>query len=187
MKLFDPSLRINLNKHNFELTEFIFLDIEASGFLGSGTFPIEVAYASSIGDKNEFLIKPTEDWLNHGSWCSNAEYQIHKISREMLIENGEDVFAVANALNNALCGKLVLCNDLEYDGVWLTQLFKAANTGVQFTLTDIRYLYEYWDEDKANAFKKAYKSIVTITCHRALPDAERFVEAFKRVNPNCNR
>jgi len=35
MKLFDPSIRLNLNKHNVELDEFIFLDIEASG-LGSG-------------------------------------------------------------------------------------------------------------------------------------------------------
>jgi DNA polymerase III alpha subunit (gram-positive type) len=158
MKLFDPSLRINLNKHNFELNEFIFLDIEASG-LGSGTFPIEIAYASSTGDKNEFLIKPTNDWLNHGSWCSNAEHDIHKISRDMLIENGMNVLDVANALNKSLCGKLVLCNDLEYDGVWLTQLFKAANIGVQFTLTDLRYLYEYWGEDKANAFKEVYQTL----------------------------
>jgi hypothetical protein len=183
MKLFDPSLRINLNKHNFELNEFIFLDIEASG-LGSGTFPIEVAYASSIGDKSEYLIKPTIDWLNHGSWCSNAEHRIHKISRNMLIEEGVTVLDVANALNKALCGKLVLCNDLEYDGVWITHLFKAANIGVQFTLTDIRYLYEYWGEDKANAFKKAYESLVPKTCHRALPDAERFVQAFKLINLN---
>jgi hypothetical protein len=182
MKLFDPSLRINLNKHNFELNEFIFLDIEASG-LGSGTFPIEVAYASSIGDKNEYLIKPTDEWLNHGLWCSNAEHHIHKVSRGVLIENGVNVLDVANTLNKSLCGKLVLCNDLEYDGIWLTELFKAANIGVQFTLTDIRYLYEYWGEDKTNAFKKAYESIVTITYHRALPDAERFVKAFKLFHP----
>jgi hypothetical protein len=98
----------------------------------------------------------------------------------------DDTDVAFNALNKALCGKLVLCNDLEYDGVWITHLFKAANIGVQFTLTDIRYLYEYWGEDKANAFKKAYESIVTITCHRALPDAERFVKTFKRMNSNWN-
>jgi hypothetical protein len=184
MKLFDPSLRINLNKHNFELTEeFIFLDIEASG-LGSLTFPIEVAYVSSIGDKNEFLIKPTDDWFNHGSWCSDAERDIHKISREMLIENGVSLFCVARALNKALCGKLVLCNDLEYDGVWLTLLFKAANVSVMFSLTDIRYLYEYWGEEKTTAFKWAYKSIIPSASHRALPDAERFVTAFKVMNYN---
>ncbi|MGK0234503.1 MAG: hypothetical protein ACI9EK_001029 [Psychroserpens sp.] len=186
MKLFDPSVRIHLNKHNFnfELTgEFIFLDIEASG-LGSKNYPIELGYSSSFGDKNEYLIKPTKEWLEHGSWCSNAEYDIHKISREMLIKNGVNVQDIANALNKALCGKLVLCNDLEYDGVWLTQLFKAANMGVQFTLTDIRYLYEYWGEDITNEFKNAYQSIVPSLCHRALPDAERFVKAFKVMNYN---
>jgi hypothetical protein len=186
MKLFDPSVRIHLNKHNFnfELTgEFIFLDIEASG-LGSKNYPIELGYSSSFGDKNEYLIKPTKEWLEHGSWCSNAEYDIHKISLEMLIENGVNVLDVANALNKSLCGKLVLCNDLEYDGVWLTQLFKAANVSVMFSLTDIRYLYLYWGEDKANAFKDVYKSIIPSTNHRALPDAERFVTAFQLFNPN---
>lgn len=185
MKLFDPSLRLNLNKHNVELDEFIFLDIEASG-LGSGTFPIEVAYASSMGDKNEYLIKPTDDWLQHGVWCSNAEVNIHNISCEMLVQNGVNIFEVANALNTALCGKLVLCNDLEYDGVWLTQLFKAANVSVMFSLTDIRYLYEYWGEEKTIVFKEAYESIAPKTCHRALPDADRFVRAFRLINLNSN-
>ncbi|MFT6834406.1 MAG: hypothetical protein ACJA0H_000434, partial [Francisellaceae bacterium] len=69
-------------------------------------------------------------------------------------------------------------------GVWLTQLFKAANIGVQFTLTDIRYLYEYWGEDKTSTYKEAYESIVTITSHRALPDAERFVTAYQQTTPN---
>jgi hypothetical protein len=182
MKLFDPSLRVNLNKHNFELNEFVFLDVEASG-MGIESFPIEIAYSSSNGDKNEYLIKPTQDWLNDGSWCFNAEHNIHKISLEILIENGMNTYDVAINLNKALLGKFLLCNDLEYDGVWLTQLFKAASIGVQFTLTDIRYLYEYWGEDKTNAFKEVYKSIVPSTNHRALPDAERFVKAFKLFNP----
>jgi hypothetical protein len=177
MKIYDPSLR-NLNKHNFLLDdEFIFLDIEASG-VGSSSFPIEVAYASSTGDKNSYLIKSTDDWKNNGLWCSNAEFSIHEISQDMLAQYGIDPVDVAHVLNNALCGRLVLCNDLDYDGVWLTQLFKAANVGVMFLLTDIRYLYEYWGESKTHNFKKSYAAISPSTTHRALPDAQRFVDTF---------
>jgi hypothetical protein len=183
MKLYDPSLRINLNKHNFLLDEFIFLDIEASG-LGSGTYPIEVAYASSMEGKSEYLIKPTDDWKNNGLWCSNAEFSIHEISQDMLEKHGINPIDVAIALNDALCGKLVLCNDLDYDGVWLTQLFKAANIGVMFSLTDIRYIYEFWGEDKTHNFKQGYEAIAPSTIHRALPDAQRFVDAFNMAITN---
>lgn len=177
MKLYDPSLRISLNKHNFLLDEFIFLDIEASG-LGLGSYPIEVAYVSSTGDKNSYLIESTDEWINDGLWCSNAETSIHKISQDMLAQHGINPVAVVNSLNEALSGKLVLCNDLDYDGVWLTQLFKAANVGVMFLLTDIRYLYEYWGESKTHNFKKSYAAISPSTTHRALPDAQRFVDTF---------
>ncbi|XQW86272.1 hypothetical protein ACOYR1_05970 [Thalassotalea piscium] len=177
MKLYDPSLRINLNKHNFLLDEFIMLDIEASG-LGHESYPIEVAYVSSTGDRNSYLIKSTDEWINDGLWCSDAESSIHKISQDMLAQHGIPPFVVANSLNEALSGKLVLCNDLDYDGVWLTQLFKAANVGVMFSLTDIRYLYEYLGESKTHNFKQSYDAIVPSTIHRALPDAQRFVEAF---------
>ncbi len=178
MKLYDPSLRINLNKHNFSLDEeFIFLDIEASG-LGSGTYPIEVAYASCTAGKGSYLIKPTEEWINNGSWCLNAESSIHELSQDMLAQHGVDPVDVAHALNDALCGRLVLCNDLNYDGVWLTKIFEAARVGVQFLLTDVSFLYEFWGKDKTRLFKQSYEAIVPSTTHRALPDAQRFVDAF---------
>jgi len=99
----------------------------------------------------------------------------------MLAKNGVSPVDVVNELNMSLCGRLVLCNDLEYDGVWLTHLFKAANVSVMFSLTDIRYLYEYWGLGKANEFKKVYQSLEPSLCHRALPDADRFVNAFKQM------
>ena len=186
MKLYDPSLRINLNKHNFLLDEFIFLDIEASS-LGHRSFPIEVAYASSLGDQKSYLIKPTKYWLENGSWCSSAEFSIHKISKYMLAKHGINPVDVANSLNEALCGKLVLCNDLEYDGVWLSQLFKAANVSVMFSLTDLRYLYEFWGENKTHSFKQNYDAISPSTIHRSLPDAQRFVDAFNMTKTNTDR
>jgi hypothetical protein len=102
----------------------------------------------------------------------------------MLAQYGINPVDVANSLNEALCGRLVLCNDLDYDGVWLTELFKAANVGVMFSLTDIRYLYEAWGEDKTHNFKQSYDAIAPSTIHRALPDAQRFVDAFNMAKTN---
>lgn len=177
MKIFDPSIHINLSNQNVDLDEFVFLDIEASG-LNFDSFPIEVAYASSNGDENSFLIKPTADWQAHGEWDIHAEMEIHKIQLQTLLSQGESAKTVATALNHSLKGKLILCNDLAYDGVWLAQLFKAAGVGVEFFLADVSTFFDFIGTDKTQCFKLAYQGIPVETSHRALPDALRFVSAY---------
>lgn len=177
MKIFDPSIHINLSNQNINLTQFIFLDIEASG-LSFDSYPIEVAYACSTGDKASYLIQPTLDWQENGEWDMHAETAIHKITQHELLTTGASAKAVAVALNGALRGKLILCNDLAYDGVWLAKLFKTADIGVEFFLTDISAFYELIGTDRTKLFKSAYDAIPVTTTHRALPDAERFVTAY---------
>jgi len=176
MKLFDPSLRINLNHQNVKLDEFIILDVEASG-LGHSSYPVEVAFASSSGEQADFLINPTTEWLEKGEWDKNAE-TLHGLSQQTLLFTGSCIVNVAQQLNKYLCGKLVLCNDLAFDGFWLTQLFKAANTSVTFHLMDLSALFDFWGEQKTKVFKEEYGKTLNTNEHRALPDAKRFVETY---------
>ncbi len=181
MKIFDPSIHLSLSKQNIHLDEFVFLDIEASG-LDFDSFPIEVAFANSNGDKATYLIKPTYDWQEDGQWDTGAELTIHHISLDDLLTHGDSAKDVAIALNSALQGKLILCNDLAYDGVWLAKLFKAADVGVAFFLTDISAYFEFVGEEAKQRFKSAYDAIPVTTIHRALPDAERFVAAYMAIS-----
>lgn len=177
MKLFDPSLRVNLNPQNFALDEFVVLDVEASG-LGHSSYPVEVAYASSSGREESYFIKPTSYWLEHGEWDENAE-RLHGLSHQQLLQQGDNIVSVALQLNKYLCGKLVMCHDLTFDGFWLTQLFKAANTSVTFHLIDLSELFDFWGEEKAHLYKEEYGKTLNTNEHRALPDAKRFVEAYR--------
>ncbi|ATD04704.1 hypothetical protein PTE01_25370 [Pseudoalteromonas tetraodonis GFC] len=179
MKLFDPSLRINLNRQNFELDEFIMIDVEASG-LRHSSYPVEVAFASSTAAQANFLIKPTSEWLEKGEWDKNAE-KLHGLSQQQLLQHGDNIVNVAQQLNKYLCGKLVLCNDLTYDGAWLSQLFKAANTSVTFHLMDLSALFDFWGEQKTKVFKEEYGKTLNTNEHRALPDAKRFVETYQAL------
>lgn len=101
MKIFDPSIHLSLSKQNIHIDEFVFLDIEASG-LDFDSFPIEVAFASSNGDKATYLIKPTYDWQEDGQWDTGAELTIHHISLDDLLTHGDSAKDVALALNSAL-------------------------------------------------------------------------------------
>ncbi|WP_462146392.1 exonuclease domain-containing protein [Pseudoalteromonas gelatinilytica] len=177
MKLFDPSLRVNLNPQNFALDEFVMLDVEASG-LGHSSYPVEVAFASSTGRQASYLIQPTSYWLAHGEWDENAE-RLHGLSQQTLLFTGSCIANVAQQLNKYLCGKLVLCNDLAFDGFWLSQLFKAANTSVTFHLMDLSALFDFWGEQKKKVFKEEYGKTLNTNEHRALPDAKRFVETYQ--------
>lgn len=179
MKMFDPSIHTRLIKRNCHLDEFIMLDIEASS-LGFGSFPIEVGYASSNGHQNSYLISPISEWLKSGDWDEYAQTNIHKLSKEELIAQGKEVSEVAKELNSALLGKLVFCNDLAYDSVWITSLFEAANVGVGFYLADIDNFYQYIGRSNEALYKEVLAGITSQVEHRALEDSLKFVNAFNQ-------
>ncbi|MFT6270322.1 MAG: hypothetical protein ACJAVV_003156 [Alphaproteobacteria bacterium] len=60
------------------------IDIEASGF-GNRSYPIKVGIISGDGRRYCKLIRPLDDW----TFGDNEAQNIHGISRELLLSNGE--------------------------------------------------------------------------------------------------
>lgn len=179
--LFDMSYTMPLTKHNFVEGEFIFLDIESSGF-ADASYPIEIAWVSEQGANDEFLLKPCLHWLNGGYWDSHAEHSIHGISEAKLLDEGIDILSAATRLNESLQGKLLFCDMLALDGDWLTKLFYQAGISPLFKLADINQLYEFWGEDKTKAFEQIRSQLINEKKHRARSDAEQYIQAFKQLS-----
>ncbi|BFT31158.1 hypothetical protein D210916BOD24_23340 [Alteromonas sp. D210916BOD_24] len=178
--LFDMSYTAPLTKHNFIESEFLFLDIESSGF-GDASYPIEVAWMSEQGLSDDFLIKPCADWLERGYWDDHAEHSVHGISKAQLLAEGIDTFSAVSRLNESLQGKLLFCDMLALDGEWLTTLFIQARVAPFFKLADINQLYEFWGADKTDAFKQIINQLARDKQHRARSDAEHYIQAFKQL------
>jgi len=101
----------------------VFLDFEASS-LASGSYPIEVAWGSSEDSIESHLISPAgivtwTDW-------SMAAQQLHGLTREQLLSEGQQPIWVARRMNEQLKGQIVYTDNPDYDGFWLEQLFKRS-------------------------------------------------------------
>lgn len=144
----------------------IILDIEASGF-GSGSYPIEIGVAMPDGALHVWLIKPMEGWTH---WQETAE-QIHGISRDMLLQEGQDSRQVADELNEVLAGKVVYSDGWGVDRTWLALLFYEAGVLQGFKLDSIYSLLtepelEHWGEQRDEVLK-----LTGMVPHRAGTDA----------------
>ena len=122
-----------------ELTQFCFVDLEASG-LASASYPTEVGWA--LIDKRSVLagsvlIAPPTEWRERpGSWSTEAE-TMTGISLAMLAEQGLPP-AEAFAHFRAAVGERLLVSDApEFDGPWLTQLASAALAAVTLRFVDL--------------------------------------------------
>lgn len=106
------------------IEEFVFLDIEASG-LHQESYPIQIGYAWPTMDlrRKAFLIRPIDDWT---FWSTESE-AVHGISRQQLLDEGISVHDAIDEMEGDLAGKRV-CSDVpEWDGFWLTRLYRAAD------------------------------------------------------------
>ena len=161
----------------------VIIDFEASS-LGVGSYPIEVAWTSDDGvGVEEHLINPDsapdlEDWKSW-SWASQA---VHGISREELIERGEDVRAVAKRMNEVLRGRKVYSDAVKRDRHWCERLFCAANLEMEFSIDN------YWDllrslgnlgTETIVEFKEEANARIPGAAHRAGIDALRLLEVLK--------
>src|SRR5262245_10381901 len=92
-----------------------FLDFEASS-LSVNSYPIEVAWSLEDGSIEQHLISPAafEGWTD---WDPKAE-QVHGISREELLTNGESPKSVCGRMNSELFGETVYSDAALYDGMW---------------------------------------------------------------------
>jgi len=114
------------------MSEIVFLDVEASALVHG--YPVEVAWVRhDLLAGGTYLLRPTADWLAHGTWATEAE-AIHGLSRPILIEHGLDVSDVAAQLNLDLRATSPLTDSPNTDGRWLRELFAAAQIEPAFAV-----------------------------------------------------
>lgn len=104
----------------------VFIDFEASSLSGF-SYPIEVAWGSSVEDIRSCLISPSQchDCID---WDDDSEL-LHGLSRRQLLEQGVPMDRVCDLLNDALLGRQVFSDANVYDNLWLEKLFYAAGKG----------------------------------------------------------
>ena len=107
-----------------------FIDFEASG-IAPDSYPIEVAVVFPGGDY-QALIQPASYW-DH--WSHDAQ-DMHQLTRDQLISEGQTPLAVAQAMNDLFDGK-ILCSDNPADCFWLDVLYEAAGIDPTFEVKPI--------------------------------------------------
>lgn len=152
------------------------IDIEASGF-GKGSYPIEIGYALSDQKAVSHLVRPQDDWIH---WSEQAQ-NIHGISREQLINEGQSVRAVALALNQHLSGETLYSDAWSFDSSWLARLFDAANIVQRFRLETLNCLLTPEQIEIWHTVKKDLWQELNISRHRAANDVKVLQETYIRV------
>lgn len=152
-----------------------FLDVEASGLKQPDSYPIEVGWADTLGNSDDFLIRPLDIWSH---WDRDAE-AMHGIPRDQLLEEGIPVVKAAHRLNEMLGVETVYCDALEYDGFWLSRLFEGAGVEYSFTLASTHQLYDVLGADRMVLLMDLVRDIPVP--HRARADAARYAKAFRET------
>ncbi len=150
----------------------ICIDLEASG-LARDSYPIEVAWkCSETGEFDSFLIDPASvaGWTYWDEFAS----ELHCITRSTLKQEGLSVKAAAERLNEALRGRDVLSDALEYDSFWLKRLFDAAGTRPSFELKGLETVLSGEEHIQYQLISRAQ-----FRRHRALPDVEHLIAAIE--------
>jgi hypothetical protein len=151
----------------------VVMDFEASGF-GTDSYPIEVGYIGSSGERFCSLIQPFEQWTH---WDRRAE-AVHGIRRELLQTHGQPPETVCDRLDRDLRGLTVYSDAWHHDLCWLHRLYDAAQRTPRFRLESIRSLLT---EDEAvhwHAMLQAVHREVAGVRHRASTDAAAIQRAL---------
>lgn len=152
----------------------IIFDVEASG-LSTESYPIEIAWqGSEKPDRfDSFLIKPATSWTY---WDTYAESDIHHISREMLDIDGILIEEACNRLNTNLSGKTIYSDAIDYDQLWVKQLFVCAGISQLFYCESIYRVTDHqplqWNESMIE------REVVKL---RALDDARQIIRLLFQV------
>ncbi|MDF1762523.1 MAG: hypothetical protein P1U57_03855 [Oleibacter sp.] len=157
-------------------THPVIIDVEASGF-GSQSYPIEVGYVMSEGDRFCSLITPQDDWTH---WSKDAEC-VHGIRRESLLKAGRSATEVALVLNSQLAGMTVYSDGWVVDKPWITKLFAASGMAMTFNLSSIEMIMTeeqilIWDQTKIDVINSS-----KLERHRASNDAWIIQETYRRT------
>lgn len=143
------------------------MDIEASGF-GSSSYPIEIGYITETGERFCCLIKPHQDWVH---WDEDAE-GVHGISRQALLENGNDIRWVTTELNQRLANKTLYSDGWVVDSTWLNELYYRAGVSPTFRLSAIDMVLSELQMERWHLVKERLHAENVETRHRASSDAK---------------
>jgi hypothetical protein len=152
------------------------LDMEASGF-GRNSYPIEVGYVLPDGSNFCTLIRPEPQWTH---WDEQAE-QVHRISRAIAEQHGQDATTVAKKLNANLAGTTLYSDGWANDYSWLGKLFDAANLSPHFKLDNLRALLSDQEAERWHVVKQAVAQEANISRHRASADAKLLQLTLARI------
>jgi DNA polymerase III epsilon subunit-like protein len=160
-----------------ELSPPTIIDIEASGF-GSGSYPIEIGFVTTEGERYCSLIRPLDHWTH---WDEQAA-AVHGIRRDLLLEKGKPVTEVAHELNRRLAGRTVYSDAWSYDYTWLAVLFEEAGFSSAFRL---EHIYSLLHEAEVQAWPAVLASVereLALPRHRASSDALILQQTWLRVS-----
>ena len=154
----------------------LIIDVEASGF-GATSYPIEVGVALQENRKYCSLIRPAPDWTH---WDSEAE-KVHRVARDILETHGKPAREVTAQLNALLEGRTLYSDGWVVDSSWLTTLFHAARSRMEFRVSPLETILseaqmERWHDTKNRVMEEA-----NITRHRASYDAWIVQETYRRT------
>lgn len=134
-----------------------FIDLEAYG-IAPDDYPIEVAVVFPSGEY-QALIQPGSYW-DH--WSYDAQ-DMHGLSREQLISEGQSLLEVTKAMSRLFDGK-IFCSDNPADCYWLDVLYEAAGIEPTFGVRPLETFIRREPATKALALRPAFRD------HRALGD-----------------
>lgn len=152
------------------------IDVEASGF-GAASYPIEVGLVLPDGSSYCTLIRPETRWTH---WDESAE-QVHRVSRQTLLNNGRTAAEAAQEVNARLRGMTVYCDSWYHDFTWLSRLFDAAECTQTFRLEDIRTLLNEAQAEHWYATRLQVQADLCLPRHRASNDARILQATLGRV------
>jgi hypothetical protein len=152
------------------------IDVESSG-LGPDSYPIEVGVSLPSGDRYCSLIHPAPSWT---AWDRTAQ-EIHGISRETILSQGEPIGDVTRELNRLLENRTVYTDGWVVDQRWINRLFYEASIPRQFSVSALETILsegqmEIWHETKNRVMKE-----LGLKRHRASADAWIVRETYMRT------
>ena len=154
----------------------LIIDVEASGF-GGQSYPIEVGLALDDGHKYCALVHPEPEWTH---WDEQA-YEVHRVSRDLLETYGKPVREVALSLNELLATRTVYSDGWVVDKPWLTTLFHAARTDMQFRVSPLELILSEAQMALWHGEKERVLAGMGLTRHRASHDAWVIQETYRRT------
>jgi hypothetical protein len=153
-----------------------FIDFEASSLDLVASYPIEVGVCMGDGQIDSWLIRPYVLWQD---WSESAQ-QIHGISQQSLLAEGQEISQVTEQLDRLL-PPVVYCDAWTFDSFWLHRLYRAIGKRPGFQLESVVTLL---NRDQCANWADTRQAVIQelgVSTHRAANDALILHETWKRV------